>query len=235
MTAFCYHCTLQSPRPCSPPPDHPHPAITHQQGITRRSAAKRPRPCNTSSPLPVRSPYPAGKPPPPSAHTPPSLQLSNFPTFRLPNKSTNRKAGKLASRKVGKRTTNHTPPGSSPLVSWPRPPHPVSALAAPLPHPHPHARTSRGAPPACSPYPPGRPNTGVTPSYPVENVQCNRQRQMPGTDRTCRPGNQGGRTLSSKTTPNPRTPHAEIQREEGTIQHDRTAPAAQRAAIHPHR
>lgn len=217
VTALCYHCTMQSPRPCSPPPNHPHPAITHQQGITRRSAAKRPRPCSTSSPLPVRSPYPAGKPPPPSAHTPPSLQVSNFPTSQqveklesrkvgklahatnhqgrgarvswsvhhtptqashprsphflqlaafsypgvnhcprrhlcdpsacarqLPNKSTNRKAGKLASRKVGKRTTNHTPPGSSPLVSWPRPPHPVSA---PRPAPAPFLSHPAGNPP----------------------------------------------------------------------------------------
>ena len=72
---------------------------------------RRPRPCNTSSPLPARSPYPAKSP---------SLRLSNFPKSR--------KAGKPESRQVGKRTrTTSTVPATSFLLTR-------SPRAPPVPH-----------------------------------------------------------------------------------------------------
>ena len=117
---------------------------------------------------------------PPHLCCPPTPPLRPvLPTSQLSNKSISRQVGKSASRQA-------LPP-------------PASLLRL-FPHPRYARPCSRGAPPERSPYPPGRPNKGVTPSYPVENVQCNRQRQMPGTPRTCRPGNQRGRALSSKTT-----------------------------------
>ena len=107
----CARCIVHtsSPPERSPPPDPPHPVITHPLSTAPpRSAAKRPRPCNTSSPLPARSPYPAKSP---------SLRLSDFPTSR--------KVGKLESRQVGKRTrTTSTVPATSFLLTRPRSPVP---------------------------------------------------------------------------------------------------------------
>ena len=90
------------PTPRSPPPDPPHPVITHPLSTAPPVARpRRPRPCNTSSPLPARSPYPAKSP---------SLRLSDFPTSR--------KVGKPESRQVGKRTrtTSTVPAASAPAA-----------------------------------------------------------------------------------------------------------------------
>ena len=180
--------------------------------------------------LPASSAATAGEPPAVSfrfitltrSHpaVPPPTHPANFPTSQ--------QVEKLESRKVGKLAHTTTRRGAPPAVSWPRPPHPVSApLAAPLPSPpasppHPPPQCAlkllflphRCARP-CSRgvhHPPARltrrvdQTKGVTPSYTVENaqrspslnrergapfplvVQCDRQRQMPGADRSCRPG-----------------------------------------------
>ena len=119
----------------------------------------------------------------------PTLQVSDFPTSRKADKSKSQQIGKLASvpppGSTARPSSHHQPPRTG------EPPAYRSSSSHPAGKPHPPAR---------SPYPPGRPNKGVTPSYPVENVQCNRQRQMPGTDRTCPPSNQWGRALSSERT-----------------------------------